>query len=402
MNLNTVKSLLEVERYNFLRLKKIREIQSRKLQSLIHYSYHNVPFYRRLWDRAGVQINKIKTPQDLAKLPIVYRRDVQNAPIEDLLARGFNPKNCVARKTGGSTDRPLTIYSTKESLEYEALIWLRSWRKCGLKLTDRQATIRDATEHHHAKRNKWLKKMGILRIQYLDLYETPEDLTHKLLQNPPDILRGHPSIISAISQQSEAITIQPRLIFTSGENLTPHKEAIYSAFRKPVIDFYGATESGCIAWFCEDCGCYHLNSDSVLIEVDGENRGKIFITNLFSYAMPFIRYSLGDVLEICQNKCPKSPETISIKKILGREIENLLLPDGKLVASPYLFMIDDVPGVSQYKIIEDHPGKIRIFVVKKNGFCNNAMTICLNKMQAYTGDQCQISVDFVNHIPDEN
>ena len=110
-------------------------------------------------------------------------------------------------------------------MEYEALIWLRSWRKCGLKLTDRQATIRDI-EQHHAKRNKWLKKMGILRIQYLDLYETPEDLTHKLLQNPPDILRGHPSIISAISQQSEAVNINPRLIFTSSENLAPHRESI--------------------------------------------------------------------------------------------------------------------------------------------------------------------------------
>ena len=138
-----------------------------------------------------------------------------------------------------------------------------------------------------------------------------------------------------------------------------------------------------------------------MIEIDGKNSGKVFITNLFSYAMPFIRYSLGDVLEICQNQCPKSPETISIKKILGRDIENILLPDGKL-ASPYLFMFDEVPGVSQYKIVEDQPGKIRLLVVKKDGFCTNSMTYFLNKMQAYTGDQCQISVDFVNHIPDEN
>jgi phenylacetate-CoA ligase len=57
-----------------------------------------------------------------------------------------------------------------------------------------------------------------------------------------------------------------------------------------------------MAWECRHSGDLHTCDDGVLIEVlvDGRpaepgERGEVVVTNLHAYAMPFIRYRIGDV-----------------------------------------------------------------------------------------------------------
>jgi phenylacetate-coenzyme A ligase PaaK-like adenylate-forming protein len=79
----------------------------------------------------------------------------------------------------------------------------------------------------------------------------------------------------------------------------------------PLTDLYAADEAGCIALQCPDHEHYHVQSESVLVEVlDVEGRacapgavGRVVVTTLQNFAMPLVRYDIGDVAE-AGDPCP--------------------------------------------------------------------------------------------------
>jgi phenylacetate-CoA ligase len=105
------------------------------------------------------------------------------------------------------------------------------------------------------------------------------------------------------------------------------------------IDQYGARETGLIACECPWCGHYHVNAETVLVEIlDAEGRpcapgetGRVVLTALYNYAMPFIRYEIGDfaIAGPRRVKCPvKLP---ALTKIMGRYRNSFTLHDGRVI-----------------------------------------------------------------------
>ena len=84
------------------------------------------------------------------------------------------------------------------------------------------------------------------------------------------------------------------------------RELCRSAFGAEIADTYGAQEAGHIAAQCPDCGDYHLSADASVIEIlrdDGSpaaagETGRVIVTPLHNYAMPLVRYELGDYAEV--------------------------------------------------------------------------------------------------------
>ena len=83
--------------------------RSHRLRKLILHAYQNVKFYRKLWDRSGVRPETIRGLDDIARLPIVSRKEIQAATLTDRLASGVEADDCVFRQSGGSTGVPITI-----------------------------------------------------------------------------------------------------------------------------------------------------------------------------------------------------------------------------------------------------------------------------------------------------
>ena len=73
-------------------------------------------------------------------------------------------------------------------------------------------------------------------------------------------------------------------------------------FGAPPIDQYGAQEVGLIACECVVCGHYHVSAEAMRVEIlrdDGTHcspgeTGRVVVTSFYNYAMPFIRYEIGD------------------------------------------------------------------------------------------------------------
>ena len=73
----------------------------------------------------------------------------------------------------------------------------------------------------------------------------------------------------------------------------------------PIVHNYTAAEAGWMALQCPSCDSFHVQSEVCLLEVlDDANRqvapgevGRVVVTPLHGFAMPLLRYDIGDEAE---------------------------------------------------------------------------------------------------------
>jgi phenylacetate-CoA ligase len=70
-----------LDRIETLSADKLAQLQWRKLKTVISYAYQNLPFYRRRFSDAGITPASIKSPADLARIPMVTKADIINETI---------------------------------------------------------------------------------------------------------------------------------------------------------------------------------------------------------------------------------------------------------------------------------------------------------------------------------
>ena len=130
----------------------------------------------------------------------------------------------------------------------------------------------------------------------------------------PTLLSGYPSVLFGLAKEARQgrLRIAPARISCAGEPLLPEiRAALEEAWNVPVINLYGASEFGGHV----SCGRgpgLHLSDDLAVIEpVDAAGRpvapgvcsDKIYVTNLFNYTMPLLRYEVTDQIRFLDNPC---------------------------------------------------------------------------------------------------
>ena len=179
--------------------------------------------------------------------------------------------------------------------------------------------------------------------QYLSVFEHPELHVPALLAQAPHYIYGLPSYFSALEpvwddQMRRQIPL--RALMTSGEWLNPGlRERLQRTFAVPVLDVYGSTEFKEIAWQCRKGSGYHINMESVIVEIVDEQgkavapgeEGEILVTSLTNRAMPLIRYATGDRGRALEGRCPCWRGLERLERIEGRVSDYLRIPERGLV-----------------------------------------------------------------------
>ena len=101
------------EEYETLPREAIRRIQLIRLQKQIAYVYENSPFYRRKFDKAGLEPGDIKSLEDVSKIPFTVKEELRDSqaahpPWGDFLC--IPPEDGVrVFQTSGTTGEPLRV-----------------------------------------------------------------------------------------------------------------------------------------------------------------------------------------------------------------------------------------------------------------------------------------------------
>ena len=224
-----------------------------------------------------------------------------------------------------------------------------------------------------------LRTLGIYRKASVDCRSVPEEILGRLEALRPDVIVGFPGVIGRIAQViagGRPTTLRPRVLITGGEVLTPlMRREITEAFGAPVVELYGTHELGMIAWQCTKRGGFHVSDDNVIVEVLKDGRparpgevGEVVATRLHAFAMPFIRYRLGDLVTQGDTACPCGAPFSTIFTVQGRMVDYFPLANGRLFHPYELVMIIIDRGtrwIGQYQLTQERRDRVILLVVPR-------------------------------------
>lgn len=391
---------------------EILAFQGRALRRLLAHAYENVPYYRRLFDGAGLHPRDIRTVADLDRIPLTGKDDLRAVPVEDTVAGGLDVSRLQTIATSGATGQPFVILRTRIEQRVAVLFPLRALRHYGLRCGDRRAGIAAADPSHRPTLHwRTASALGVLRRLRLDLFEQEAALLAALRRFRPDVLGGPASALTRLADaatEEDRRAIRPRFMTSGSETLTAHmRERITTTFGAPVYEAYGCHELGQVAWECKETGGLHVCEEGVITEVTKDGRpalpgeqGELVGTNLYCYAMPFIRYRSGDAVTRGPDTCACGRACSTLSGVLGRMIDYFPLPDGRWL-HPFQIgkiVMDMAKWARHYQLVQERVDRIVLRVVPFRRPAAGETRLFEQAVRERLGPRVEFEVAFVPEI----
>ncbi|WP_299256581.1 AMP-binding protein [uncultured Kushneria sp.] len=190
-------------------------------------------------------------------------------PVSDVMPEPDLPpeQEAVVLFTSGSSGEPAPIFRTLGQLEAEVAAFERHWPLTG-------GVVISQVSHQHT----WGLTAGLLRALAtshpfgLEIVTWPETLAEWLMNVPVSALISSPPQLSRLPESTTGMPNRaPGRIFSAAAPL-PHEAAVQAEalMGSELIEIYGSSESGAIAWRrpCQDTAWQAL--DDVMLHCDGE------------------------------------------------------------------------------------------------------------------------------------
>ena len=411
--------LFELEHTQWYSSDVIAAHQLDQIRRVVDFASKTVPFYRDLYGNGKLSLT------DWSKfeiLPVVRRREVQAA---DASIHSTAPPKHHGRigqsLSSGSTGQPIRTLGTEVTRSFWRVFTLRDhfWHRRDL--SGKLAAIRDTDS---ADVQPPLGKMvdnwggatrGILTTgsaALLTIQSTIDEQVDWLDRIEPNYLMIYPSTGLALAKrflESGRRLKQLREVRTFGEVLEPKtRQAIREAFDVGVVDTYSSQEVGYIALQCPQSANYHVQSENLLVEIlDNAGRpcmpgqvGRVVLTTLHNFAMPLIRYELGDYAEVGP-PCPCGRGLPVLTRILGRQRNILTMPDGSQ-QWPTLSrggQPNSLPPIQQFQLIQRTISQLEAQVVTPAPLSDDDELTLIRYLQQTLGYPFDIAISRVPGIP---
>ena len=319
------------------------EIATNQLRQLAataaHFERHSGPFRERLKE-AGLDAADLGVARGLARLPPLTRQQVQSGIHIETLPPGHAPITTV--NTSGSTGEPVVVRRTAINRLHWLALTLRYHLWSEPDFSGRICAIR-ANMKNYGEDKDWGAPATLffrtgpgLRIDIeLDVRRQIEIMR----EFRPNSLIVYPSNLAAIldvlDEDGSGLPGLERLR-TIGETLSPGlRERAGQRLGAKLFDCYSSEELGYIALQCPKSDLYHVMSETVIVEIAGDEgkpcsegeSGAVLVTDIHNHATPMIRYKIGDYAEVGP-PCPCGRGLPTLKAVLGRERNMIVRPDG--------------------------------------------------------------------------
>lgn len=384
-------------------------LQERKLRTVIRHAYENVPYYHSLFRSVGLSPEDIRSVEDLKYVPITTKKDLKAAGVKKIMTRGINPSSCIMLHTAGSTGKPFTIYLTHGELMIRRLIEFRALLSIGMCPRDRLSVL--GPEHLHQTR--FHQRLGFYRSQNISHFLPIEDQVRNLKEIHPTLLWAYPTVLRAVLHYLDyplSKIIRPRILITSAEVFDEiTKERIQADLNPEMFNFYGAIEIGRIASECPSHEGLHVNADHLILECLNDDQpagfekpGEVVITTLNAFAMPFIRYRLGDICTIIEKRCSCGSSFPLIGPVQGRELDMVQLPSGKLLSPIGLHTIlEKLAEINQYRFIQKSPDHLVLKLLFHENPEEKLLLDIRSKLKEYLVEPVMIDIQIVDFIHED-
>jgi phenylacetate-CoA ligase len=245
----------------------------------------------------------------------------------------------------------------------------------------------------------------------LDAADDPASLAGSLLAVRPVAISGFGHLLLDVAEHV-AGGLRPKVLGTGGQVLSPSdRQALTEAFGTQPLDLYGSVEVGSIAWQCASADLYHLEHDSVLVELLDEDGapvlpgevGEVILTSLQNPHMPFVRYRVGDRARLADRPCRCGDALPALLAIEGREMDRFVDERGETVASSRLFlsgqMEDDLRWVRRYRVRQDSDRRVTVELVTTGPLPDHVVARIIDGYRSVLGGTSAVTIAVVDDIP---
>lgn len=401
--------LESLERSQWFTSDQIRGIQNEKLKSLIKHAYETVPFYHELMKKSNLVPSDIQTTDDLTKFPAVTKDQLKEHTPYRTISSLFQLNRLIPRFTSGSTGEPFKYYITKEEKIRKRAAFARFWRWGGWEFGNRLVNIMSAPNSMFQKNSFFRSAESfLLATKFIPASGLGPNTLDEVIKFQPQCIHGYTSSIYCLAEYAKKRGIHLNLkgILTSSETLLPRQRRIIEdVFGAKVYDEYGGEDMTFMAQ-CEKTDLYHANAENVIIELvkDGKKvalgeTGEVLITSLNRYAMPFIRYRIGDLARQSARACSCGRGLPTYENIEGRISDTIVTSSGRnITVGVFVVVFEYIQEVKMFQIIQKQRDKLLIKVMPEPGFNDQIKKRIQHDVENITGTGMQIEIVIVDNI----
>ena len=411
----------EMRRYEALERNSLRqnqEAQWRRVLHVLQHAYNSTPFYRERFERVGISPEDIQSPADLQKIPTLTRDDLRIHQ-DELWSRRYKRESLPGAATGGTTDTPVPLLRSPESLMKKAAVHARFNGWTGMWPGDKvfylwgarvdfanNPTWRWRLYDRLVNRRVWAPS-SVLNEGVM------EGFRDSLNRERPRIIYAYPTPLAYFCEYlrdcGKPFHRPASVICTAEPVLDEQRRVIEEVLGCKVFELYGSRESGMIAAECEFHQGLHLNPYSAYLEFipleGGETEGlhEILITDLLNEGMPFIRYVINDCAVVRETACECGRGYPLIGKIIGRTADMFRLPNGDRVpgVSLHRLVAEDCPGFKKIQIIQETLYEFRVRYVRGEAFQQVDLGVLKKRLGDRFGTSLRWELEAVDDIERE-
>jgi phenylacetate-CoA ligase len=402
----------EIGKFHTLSREEMDRVQSDKLNRLLSYLYANNDFYRPLLSKEGFDPEDLSGGFDFEELPFLTKPLIQRFERGMISSGHFRLSN---RHTSGSSGDPMGFAKDRAaSACMDAMMHeMYSWH--GIELGDRQARVwgTPITPTHRLMARAKDLLFNHRRLLFFDLStEKSVKFFRQMLQFRPRCIYGVTNCLCEFARVLIRAGHNPAdigmdVVIATSEIMSPnYRSLLERAFGCRVVDEYGCSETGIIAFECPS-GSMHLANHNLFVEVvslnnqgpvpDGE-LGEIVITELHSYGMPFVRYRIGDLGRIATRPCGCGRASPVLENIEGRIAGMIETADGARMSMGVVAHC--LPeGITKFRLIQRSPELLGVIVAADEQLPKSVFEEIRRKILKEIGHPIKVDIRQVDDIP---
>lgn len=347
---------------------KIKTFQEQQLLKLLDYVSQNSPFYKRLFAKENISIADIKTIEDLQKLPVTTKEDLQKHN-DDFLCVPIN-KIIDYTTTSGTLGDPVTFGLTDKDLDRLAYNEAISFDCAGIKEGDVVQLMTTIDRRFMAGLAYFLglrkMKVGVIRVGA----GIPELQWDSILKYKPTYLITVPSFLLKLMEYAEAHNIDYnnsgiKGAVCIGESLRNQDFSMNTLSKKitdrwniKLFSTYASTEMSTAFTECEHSIGGHHHPELIIVEVLDENNkpvnkgesGELTFTTLGIEAMPLVRFKTGDIVQLHDEPCACGRNTLRVGPVIGRKQQMIKYKGTTLYPPAMNDVLNDFPTIESHII----------------------------------------------------
>lgn len=321
--------------YEKMSLEQRTAVREQRLRDIVNHARRNSPYYQNLYRDIPEDFSLADLPPTDKKSLMehwndwVCDRELSLEEVERFMEDTDNIGRKLKKKyliftTSGSTGNPLVAvydqtannimggiaacrsYARKEDLK---AFMKRGGKSIGV-FADGGFYLGNSSIRSRLRSMPWKKKQLAVSSALYPM----EQIVEQLNAFQPDMLGGYPSHLELLIDEAKEgrLRIAPVIIMTGGEYLSDKlRQTLADTFHCYVQTSYACTEGGTVACECR-ARHFHINDDWLILEpVDAEGNpvpdgvlsDKVYLTNLYNFTQPYIRYEVTDRVIMHRERC---------------------------------------------------------------------------------------------------